>query len=219
MSSREGAVCITYTECASWTHSRKTVLSFTTERKCSLTAQVSSLHFECIQLKDGCVPVCANLAATIDPDEPSSKILRKTARTSEFSALTPWSADRTPWCHENAAQVSLSRVNPQNNRNGFQWCLPLASLEASCRCTYQVKSLSLAMQAYALTALLSLLGWYPLAGSSEPADAAYRPSHRGMSNQHEALQLDVHSRGVQDLRTHTHTSALVCTPVYATGPL
>lgn len=108
MSSREGAVCITYTECASWTHSPKTVLLLTTERRCSLTAQVSSLQFECIQLKDGCVPVCANLAATIDPDEPSSKILRKTARTSEFSALTPWSADRTPWCHENAAQVSLS---------------------------------------------------------------------------------------------------------------
>ena len=98
---------------------QRVCLSLTTERKESLTAQVSSLHLSAFSKKDGCVPVCANLAATRDPDEPSSKILRKTARTSEFSALMPWSADRTPWDYENAAQVSLSCVNPRNNRNGF----------------------------------------------------------------------------------------------------
>ena len=35
------------------------------------------------------VPVCANLTATMDPEEPSNNILRKMARTSEFSAFTP----------------------------------------------------------------------------------------------------------------------------------
>ena len=133
-------------DCVIVTHghiAQRLCLSLSTERKESLAAQVSyfqfeCIQFECIQLNEECVPVCANLAATIDPDEPSSKILRKTARTSEFSALMPWSADRTPWGHTNAAQVSLLRVNPRNNRNAFHWCLSLASLEASCRCTYQV---------------------------------------------------------------------------------
>jgi len=164
------------------------------------------LQYVCFQLEDGCVPVCANLPATIDPDEPSSKILRKTARTSEFSALMPWSADKTPWGHDNAAQVSFSGVNSRNNRNSLQRCSPPASLGASCRCAYQVKNLTLALQAYTLTALLSLLGWYPRAGSSEPADAACSPSHWNVSNQHETLQLVVHSRGVQDLWTHFSSS-------------